>query len=128
MCLGCWESLSRAEYRLLVELNYDGSVSLPQAGFVLFHATGFFAAGHALFSGQSAKPENLAIDTNQHLARRQVDQVEGLGGKLEALEIGQEGDRRTLALDLGLPQGTDMAQFVAEISDVEHVLDVQWMR
>ena len=57
-----------------------------------------------------------------------IDEVERLGAKLEALEIGQEGDRRTLALDLGLPQGTDMAQFVAEISDVEHVLDVQWMR
>ncbi len=57
-----------------------------------------------------------------------VDEVERLGAQLEALEIGQEGDRRTVALDLGLPQGTDMAKFVAQVSDVEHALDVQWMR
>jgi hypothetical protein len=33
-----------------------------------------------------------------------------------------------VALDLALPQGTDMAKFVAEVSEVEHALDVQWMR
>jgi len=57
-----------------------------------------------------------------------VDEVERLGAKLDALEIGQEGDRRTVALDLGLPQGADVARFVADVSEVEHALDVQWMR
>jgi putative Mg2+ transporter-C (MgtC) family protein len=57
-----------------------------------------------------------------------VDEVERMGAKLEALEVGQEGDRRTVALDLGLSQDADVAKFVAQIADVEHVLDVQWMR
>jgi putative Mg2+ transporter-C (MgtC) family protein len=57
-----------------------------------------------------------------------VSEVERLGAKLEALEVGQEGDRRTVALDLGLPQGTDVSKFAAQVADVEHVLDVQWMR
>ena len=57
-----------------------------------------------------------------------VDEVERMGAKLEALEVGQEGDRRTVAFDLGLPQDADVPKFVAHIADVEHVLDVQWMR
>ena len=57
-----------------------------------------------------------------------VDEVERMGAKLEALEVGQEGDRRTVAFDLGLPQDADVAKFVAQVADVEHVLDVQWMR
>jgi putative Mg2+ transporter-C (MgtC) family protein len=57
-----------------------------------------------------------------------VTEVERLGGRLHAVEIGQEGDRRSVALDLGLPQGVDVPKFVANVADVEHVLDVQWMR
>ncbi len=57
-----------------------------------------------------------------------VDEVERMGARLEALEVGQEGDRRMVALDLGLPQDADVAKFVAKVADVEHVLDVQWMR
>jgi putative Mg2+ transporter-C (MgtC) family protein len=57
-----------------------------------------------------------------------VDEVERMGAKLEALVVGQEGDRRTVALDLGLPQDADVSKFVAQVADVEHVLDVQWMR
>jgi putative Mg2+ transporter-C (MgtC) family protein len=57
-----------------------------------------------------------------------VDEVERMGARLEALEVGQEGDRRTVAIDLGLPQDADVSKFVAKVADVEHVLDVQWMR
>ena len=57
-----------------------------------------------------------------------VTEVERLGATLEAVEIGQEADRRTVALDLGLPQGADIPSLVAKLADVEHVLDVQWMR
>ncbi len=57
-----------------------------------------------------------------------VSEVEQLGAQLQAVEIGQEGDRRNVALDLGLPQGADIPRFVAKIADVEDVLDVQWMR
>jgi putative Mg2+ transporter-C (MgtC) family protein len=57
-----------------------------------------------------------------------VDEVERLGARLQALEIGQEGDRRTIVLDLALAQGADVSRFAANVADVEHVLDVQWMR
>ena len=57
-----------------------------------------------------------------------VTEVERLGATLEAVEIGQEADRRTVALDLGLPQGADIPSLMAKLADVEHVLDVQWMR
>jgi putative Mg2+ transporter-C (MgtC) family protein len=57
-----------------------------------------------------------------------VSEVERMGAELEALEIGQEADRRTVALDLAMPQGEDAAKFVAKVAEVEHVLDVQWMR
>ena len=57
-----------------------------------------------------------------------VTEVEQLGAQLQALEVGQEGDRRNVALDLALPQGADIPAFVAKVADVEQVLDVQWMR
>src|SRR6266516_5698731 len=57
-----------------------------------------------------------------------VTEVERLGATLEAVEIGQEADRRTVALDLSLPQGADIPSLMAKLADVEHVLDVQWMR
>jgi len=57
-----------------------------------------------------------------------VTEVEQLGAQLHAVEVGQEGDRRNVALDLALPQGADIPAFVAKVADVEQVLDVQWMR
>jgi putative Mg2+ transporter-C (MgtC) family protein len=57
-----------------------------------------------------------------------VTEVEQLGAQLHAVEIGHEGDRRNVALDLALPQGADIPAFVAKVADVEQVLDVQWMR
>ena len=63
-----------------------------------------------------------------HSPGQLVTEVEQLGAQLHAVEIGQEGDRRTVALDLALPQGADTPRFVAKVADVEQVLDVQWMR
>ena len=57
-----------------------------------------------------------------------IQEVEQLGAELQSLEVSQEGDRRNIALDLGVPKGMDVAGVVARVADVEHVLDVQWMR
>ena len=53
--------------------------------------------------------------------------VEELGGRIEAAEVGQEGDRRSVALDVALPPGRRLSDVVARVSDVEGVLEVRWM-
>jgi putative Mg2+ transporter-C (MgtC) family protein len=57
-----------------------------------------------------------------------ITEVERLGGRLDAVEVSQEGDRRNVALDLALSQGTEIPTLVAKVADVEDVLDVQWMQ
>lgn len=56
-----------------------------------------------------------------------ITEVERLGAHLHTVEVGQEGDRRTIALDLALPKDADLPGIVAKVADVEDVLDVQWM-
>jgi putative Mg2+ transporter-C (MgtC) family protein len=55
-----------------------------------------------------------------------VAELEELGVKLEALEIKQEADRRTVLLDLTVPPKVDAPAIVAKLSDVEGVLEVRW--
>ena len=56
-----------------------------------------------------------------------IEAVEQLGGRIDAVDVSQEGDRRTVALDVALPPRRDAAAVVARVADVEGVLEVRWM-
>ena len=55
-----------------------------------------------------------------------LDAIERLGVGVESLEVSQEGDRRTLAIDMAVPHGAQATRVVAEIADLEHVTGVRW--
>ena len=55
-----------------------------------------------------------------------VEEVERLGARLHALEVGHEGDRRTVVLDVALPAGVDAPDLIAKLADVDQVLEVRW--
>lgn len=55
-----------------------------------------------------------------------IDELESAGGRIESLEISQEGDRRHVELDVALPAGKEQARIAAALADVEHVLEVRW--
>ena len=55
-----------------------------------------------------------------------IERLEELGGRLEALEIGHEADRRTVLIDVKLPPRADAPGIVAKLSELEPVLEVRW--
>ncbi|HEY7019079.1 MAG TPA: MgtC/SapB family protein [Gaiellaceae bacterium] len=55
-----------------------------------------------------------------------IDEVERLGARVESLEISHEADRRTVVLDVKLPPRVDAPRVIAEVGDVEGVLEVRW--
>jgi putative Mg2+ transporter-C (MgtC) family protein len=55
-----------------------------------------------------------------------IERLEELGGRLEALEIGHEADRRTVLMDVKLPPRADPPGIVAKLSELEPVLEVRW--
>jgi putative Mg2+ transporter-C (MgtC) family protein len=55
-----------------------------------------------------------------------IDEVERAGARISSLEVSQEGDRRRLEFDLVLPRGSPPARIVAQIADLEHVVEVRW--
>jgi putative Mg2+ transporter-C (MgtC) family protein len=55
-----------------------------------------------------------------------IDEIERSGARIQSIEVSQEGDRRRLQLDLGLPRGIGAARLVARVADVQHVADVRW--
>jgi putative Mg2+ transporter-C (MgtC) family protein len=55
-----------------------------------------------------------------------IDEIERAGVRIAAIEVGQEGDRRRLELDLALPRGLAAPRLVARIADVPSVVDVRW--
>jgi putative Mg2+ transporter-C (MgtC) family protein len=55
-----------------------------------------------------------------------VSAVEQVGGRLQALEISHEADRRTVLLDLTLPPGADAPGIIADLAEVEGVLEMRW--
>jgi len=55
-----------------------------------------------------------------------ITQVESVGGRIESVEISQEGDRRQVELDVVLLPHREPARIVSALADVEHVLDVRW--
>ena len=55
-----------------------------------------------------------------------VEEIERLGARLHTLEVGHEGDRRTVVLDVALPAGVDAPDLIAKLADVDQVLEVRW--
>ena len=55
-----------------------------------------------------------------------LDEVERLGARVKAVEIGHEGDRRTLLLDVTMPPQTDAPRVIAQVGDLDDVLEVRW--
>jgi putative Mg2+ transporter-C (MgtC) family protein len=55
-----------------------------------------------------------------------VSGVESAGGRIESLQINQEGDRRYVELDVELPRTADRAKLVSSIAELEGVLEVRW--
>jgi putative Mg2+ transporter-C (MgtC) family protein len=55
-----------------------------------------------------------------------IDAVERTGARISSLEVSQEGDRRRLEFDVVLPRTTPSAKVVAEIADLEEVVEVRW--
>jgi len=55
-----------------------------------------------------------------------LDEVERLGARVKAVEIGHDADRRTVLLDVTMPPGVDPPRVIAQVGDLENVLEVRW--
>jgi putative Mg2+ transporter-C (MgtC) family protein len=55
-----------------------------------------------------------------------IEELEGLGARLHAVEVSHEADRRTVLLEVALPPKADAPAIVAGLSDLDHVLEVRW--
>jgi putative Mg2+ transporter-C (MgtC) family protein len=55
-----------------------------------------------------------------------IDEIERLGAHISSLEVSQEGDRRTLEVDVALPRDTRPPKIVSQIASVENVTEVRW--
>jgi putative Mg2+ transporter-C (MgtC) family protein len=54
-----------------------------------------------------------------------LEAIEGSGGRVVALEIAQEGDRRTMAVDVDL-RGIEAPKIVGDVGEIDGVLEVRW--
>jgi putative Mg2+ transporter-C (MgtC) family protein len=55
-----------------------------------------------------------------------IDEVERAGARIETIEVSQEGDRRRLELDVELPTERQSTAVVAQVADVDDVVEVRW--
>jgi putative Mg2+ transporter-C (MgtC) family protein len=55
-----------------------------------------------------------------------ITRLESAGGRIAALEITQEGDRRHVEVDVALQEGLAHGQLVSAVAEVEQVLEVRW--
>jgi len=55
-----------------------------------------------------------------------IDALERAGARLQSLEVSHEADRRSVILDVTLPPQADAPKIVAQLSDLEHVLEIRW--
>jgi putative Mg2+ transporter-C (MgtC) family protein len=55
-----------------------------------------------------------------------ITEIERLGGRLQALEISHEADRRTVLLDVTLPPRADAPGIIARLAELEDVLEIRW--
>ncbi len=54
-----------------------------------------------------------------------IEAIERRGGRVVSLEIAQEGDRRSIAVDVEL-RGIDAPTVVADVGEIDGVLEVRW--
>jgi len=55
-----------------------------------------------------------------------LDEVERLGGRVKSVEIGHDADRRTMLLDVRMPPAVDPPRVVAQVGELDGVLEVRW--
>jgi hypothetical protein len=55
-----------------------------------------------------------------------VTEVERLGGRLQSLELSHEADRRTVVLDVALPPRADAPRIIADLANLDDVLEIRW--
>ncbi len=55
-----------------------------------------------------------------------IEQIERAGGRVVSLDVTQEGDRRSVAVDIELRQAA-MPHIVAGVAEIDGVLEVRWM-
>jgi putative Mg2+ transporter-C (MgtC) family protein len=55
-----------------------------------------------------------------------IEALEHVGARLQSLEVSHEADRRNVLLDVTLPPKADAPRIVAQLSDLEHVLEIRW--
>jgi putative Mg2+ transporter-C (MgtC) family protein len=55
-----------------------------------------------------------------------IDEVERAGARITGIEVGQEGDRRRLRLDVVLPRDLAVPRLVARIAESPTVAEVRW--
>jgi putative Mg2+ transporter-C (MgtC) family protein len=56
-----------------------------------------------------------------------IDAIEGQRGRVVSLEVAQEGDRRSVAVDVELATGGSAPAVVAGVAEIDGVLEVRWM-
>ena len=54
-----------------------------------------------------------------------LEAIERRGGRVVALEIEQDGDRRNIAADIEL-RGIEAPMIVADVGEIDGVLEVRW--
>jgi putative Mg2+ transporter-C (MgtC) family protein len=55
-----------------------------------------------------------------------IDSVERLGARVKSVEIGHEADRRTVLLDVTMPPRVDAPQVIAQVGELDDILEVRW--
>ena len=56
-----------------------------------------------------------------------IDAIERQRGRVVSLEVAQEGDRRSVAVDVELASGGSAPAVVAGVAEIDGVLEVRWM-
>jgi putative Mg2+ transporter-C (MgtC) family protein len=52
--------------------------------------------------------------------------IERLGGRIGSLDIGHEGDRRQIEVDVELPREAELPRFIEAVSGLDNVLEARW--
>ncbi|HET7571501.1 MAG TPA: MgtC/SapB family protein [Gaiellaceae bacterium] len=55
-----------------------------------------------------------------------IEAIERAGGRVLSLDVSQEGERRSIAVDVELPPRAEPVAVVAGVAEVDGVLEVQW--
>jgi putative Mg2+ transporter-C (MgtC) family protein len=55
-----------------------------------------------------------------------IEAIERQGGRVVSLDVTQEGDRRSVAIDVELPPTAASVAVVAGVAEIDGVLEVQW--